>query len=455
MRTYAERRCPVCKKNVSALLHDYGEITPENFNEKFGMNDLIIQPIKCPKCGQEGFPEYMTLYDGDKPIDRAKIGSRELPIVGGNVPYGVVHTHEEQAELERGMAKVMPLFEKQGENFWDGYCKFALENWKEHLIELTPNEFADAYQMIGWQPLSDTASVASWRRDASKRLTSDQNRAAFWRAANLHLIGEFLWDGDAPSWPVKKWAQEFGRSRVTYIVLHFPLPEELESVRSEKLSLVIRKKSGDTGVLFERIGYLGKELDKQRRRSEEMSTALLELRLEKAAVEEDLGRARREIQAIKNQKIVYERDTDDIRKVQEFKGLIRELRTEVKRLESLLPEPEKEPEEIEETAEEIIKEEPVSLDVLKGKTVAMFGILGERRDVSCRVVWHDGDQVDQALERLALDADVYVVLTRFISHEAMWRLKELAIDMDKPILFSRGTNTDIILTRVARLIHAK
>lgn len=436
------------------LIYDYGEVTPENFDEKVGANDFPVKPTKCPRCGREEFPDYLAIYDGVNLINRVRIGSRELPVVGGNVPYGMVLTPEEQAELERGMAKVLPLFEKQGEEFWDKYCRFALEKWRECLSELLPVEFAAAYQKLGYPPLSGSANATAWRRDAAKRLDSNQEKIAFWRAANQKLIDEFLWDGNVISWPVEKWVKKFGRTRITYIVLHLPLPEELETTRTEKLSLIIRKKSGDTGVLFERIGHLGRELDRQRRRSEELSRALLELRQEKAATEESLSEARQKIIELQNKKVVYERDPDDIRKIREFKGLIRELRTEVKRLESLIPEQEVQPEETEEVIEEAV-EERVSLDILKGKTVAVFGWLGEAHDVPCRVVWHDGDQVDQALERLALDADVYVVLTRFISHEAMWRLKELAIDMDKPILFSKGTNMDIILTRVAKILHVK
>ena len=114
---------------------------------------------------------------------------------------------------------------------------------------------------------------------------------------------------------------------------------------------------------------LGRELDRQRRRSEELSRALLELRQEKAATEESLSEARQKIIELQNKKVVYERDPDDIRKIREFKGLIRELRTEVKRLESLIPEQEVQPEETEEVIEEAV-EERVSLDILKGKTVA-------------------------------------------------------------------------------------
>lgn len=453
MRAYTERRCPICKEEtVSILVHDYGVVTFENFDEKVGVNNIPVKPTKCLKCGKEELPDYLVIYDGADQINRIQIGSRELPVVGTDIPYGVVLEPEEEAELERGMAKVLSLFEKQGEGFWDKYCQFALENWKECLAELLPFEFNTAYQKLGYKPLPSNTTTAVWRKDAVKKLVSEQAKIEFWRAANQHLIDEFLWDGNVVSWPVEKWVRKFGRTRTTFIVLHLPLPEELESIRTEKLSLIIRKKSGDTGVLFERINYLGRELDRQRRRSEELGKLLLTLRQEKAAAEERLGETRRELAEVQNQKVVYKRDPDDIRKIREFKGLISELREEVKRLESLIPHPKPEPEEQETVIEETI-EEFIDLDILKGKTVAVFGKHGKAVDAPCRVVWHDGDSADQALERLALDADIYVILTRFISHEAMWRLRELAIDMDKRIIFTKRTNIDLILNEVVGSIR--
>lgn len=454
LRVYAERQCPVCKKGISVFLHDYGDVTPANLDEKVGVTNFPIDPIRCPGCGREELPDYLATYNGDKLTSRLQIGTRELPVVGKDLPYGMVLSPEEQAEQERGMAKVIPLFEKQGEEFWEKYCQYALDNWRECMNELISFEFAEAYRALNFKGLPANSTAAAWRRDALKRLDSDQMKIKFWRLANQELIDEFLWDGNAPSWPVENWVKKYGRTRITFIVLHFPLPEELENVRTEKLSMIIRKKSGDTGVLFQRIGHLGKELDRQRHRTEELSRILLELRQEKAAAEDALGDARKKFMT--TEKTVYNRDPDDARKIREFKGLIHELRAEVKRLESLVPEMGESPQETEDAAAvETIREGPVSPDILAGKMIAVFGWLKERQETVCQVVWHDGDQADQMLERMAVDADGFVVLTRFISHEAMWRLKELAIDMDKPILFSKGTNIEIILARVARLFHMK
>lgn len=455
---YTERRCPTCKKNISALLHDYGLVTPENFDEKVGVNDFPVKPIKCPTCGGVEFPEYMTIYDGDKPLNRIRVGSRDLPVVGGNAPYGVIYTPEEQAELERGMAKVVPLFDKQGQDFWDKYCKFALNNWEECLRELLAVEFQFAYQELKLPVLPGHANTATWRRDAEKRLKTDDDRQRFWRAANQKLIDEFLWDGNVVSWPVETWVKKFGRKRIIYIVLHLPLPEELEGIRTEKLSLIIKKRSGDAGVLFQRIAHLGRELDRQRRRSEELSRTLLELRQEKASVEQKLSEARQLIETLQGEKTIYQRDPRDVQKIREYKGLIGELRSEMKRLEAQLPpvvsRELEEPEEAE-TDDILAPAKEVSLEVLAGKTIAIFGRLSAEQGAGCKLLWHEGSRADQELESIAREADVYVVLTRLVSHEVMWRLKELAIDQEKKIVFSRETNTEKILARAAGLFYVK
>jgi hypothetical protein len=46
MRAYTERRCPICKVIVSVLVHDYGVVTFENFDEKVGVNNIPVKPTR-------------------------------------------------------------------------------------------------------------------------------------------------------------------------------------------------------------------------------------------------------------------------------------------------------------------------------------------------------------------------------------------------------------------------
>jgi len=80
-------------------------------------------------------------------------------------------------------------------------------------------------------------------------LNTNEERRNFWKAANRYLvIEEFIWT-PIDTWPIKEWVSVYGRERVTYLTLQLPLPEELEKYRTEKLGQIIRKKTGETGVL--------------------------------------------------------------------------------------------------------------------------------------------------------------------------------------------------------------
>ena len=57
-----------------------------------------------------------------------------------------------------------------------------------------------------------------------------------------------------------------------------PLPEELEKYRTALMPLVIKKTGKETGILFARIGQLGQELDKQRRRAQQLASRIDELK---------------------------------------------------------------------------------------------------------------------------------------------------------------------------------
>jgi len=465
LKLYVERTCPTCRRIVTALLHDYGQIgSLDEFDKKVGETNIPVLPIKCPQCGSEEFPEYALICDGDTIVKRLKIGSEALPVVGGNPPYAVVLSPEEQAELERGMAKVEPLFEEREEEFWEGFCREALARWREYLAELRPEEFQAAFQELGLELLPPNASSAAWRKEAQKRLVSEEEKKRFWKAANRRMIEDFLWDGNVPSWPVERWVKEYGRRRVSYVALHLPLPEELEPARTEKLGRILKKQSGDGGLLFERISHLTAALEKQRRRAEELSVQVMRLRQEKAELERRLNEARRQIEELQATRKVVHRDPDDVRKIREYKALIAELREEIVRLKQQVKEsPEEVPEpEIaasDEPTEKIsflenLKEpdEDSGLELLHGKIVAIFGRLGPKIDVPYTVLWHEGNRADQKVESLAHEADVLVVLTRLVSHEVMQKLKELAEKLSKPISYSRETGLKRILLDAAQEI---
>ncbi|KLU62285.1 hypothetical protein CEB3_c13290 [Peptococcaceae bacterium CEB3] len=455
LAVHLEYECKTCRKIVSRQVHRYEPVeTFEELDLQLGHTNFPITPFACPQCGAEHMPETMAVYD----ITNGKmarcfaqpLGSPELTVVAsGDSPYGVVMSPEEQAEYERGLAKAKECFQEHEEAFWAEYFAFAQPKWRELLKEFSQKEYVEAYKALGVPVLSFSASIAAWRKDAEKRFTTDAEKTAFWRAANRYLVDEeFVWV-PVDTWPMDRWVQTYGRERVTYLTLHLPLPEELEKYRTEKLSRVIRKKSGEAGVLFERIGQLGRELEKQKKRSFKFSQELMDLRQETGKLREELAQAKRQLEA---EPTVIDRQADDARKIREFKGLINELRTEIERLSALIPN-EEEPEDEGRANEEVLVPtvpEEVDLSGLAGKTILIVGLPNEEINDGYRVIWHDGDKVDVKLQTFAREADIFVFLTRFGAHAVMWWLKEEAIEQGKPVYFVRERNLERILEGVLR-----
>ncbi|RJX18220.1 MAG: DUF2325 domain-containing protein [Ammonifex sp.] len=446
VQLFFERTCQKCRQLVRVMVHDYGELTPEEADRAFGLHDFTVYPLRCPECGTEEFPMHIVGVDALKnaEIFRTRIGTADLPVVGGDTPYAVVRSLEEMAEYERGLAKLADLFKEKETEFWKSFTSWAAEDWPNRLKELSKIELSLGLSAVG-KPAPPEMSAAAHRQHALK--LRDDEICVFWRAANRHLIEkEFLFD-PPDFWNTEAWAREYGRERVLWVLLNFPLPEKLERWRTEKLAPLIKKKSG---ALWERVRQLGQALDKQRRRAEELSRTVFDLRQEIACLQEKLSAEREErhkllaeVGKLRQAETPAERDRA---KLDRYKALVKELQEETKRLYSLLPETVSKESVTEEPQTEAVTELPDPRETLSGKIVAAFGFAREPwRDSDAQILWHHGDKWDAEAERLAKEADVLVVLTRFCSHEAMWAAKEFAADTGKPVGFARGGGAESVL----------
>lgn len=468
---YFERQCVSCRRLVSAQVHDYGLVTLDTLDEKIGLHDFTLKPIVCPGCGREAYPEYAVLRDLSKGaiVFRAPIGSRDMPVVGdtSELPYAVVRSPAEQEAFERGLAKLESVFNTEREAFWLKFSEWAQQNWSELIKEVTAKEFEAGYRLLGLPLLPPNSSPSAWRKDALARFQTAEAKAAAWRSLNHGLIHQEFLYLPIDQWAVRDWVTRYGRERVTYIILHLPLPEELEIYRTQALSQVIKKTSGATGVLFERIRQLGEALEKQHRRAVELSLQLQHERQQYAALVDKVSELRRrveeqqrgieQLQAEIAQITSNGRDPEDVRKIRELKGLVKELRAEVKRLRLLLPKDlveegpgEEDNEGPSSAAVQMKTADPVS--VLAGRTIAVFGRLGDPVEVPYVLLWHDGDKADGRLFSMVAQANVLVVLTRLVSHEVMWELKEAAIERGIPIRFIRATGLESILAAATQAL---
>lgn len=81
-KVYYERQCRRCRRTVRAFVFDYGEVTPENLDEKVGAHDFPVAPVRCPGCGGEEWPERFVCMDEDKGrvVIAARLGSADMPV---------------------------------------------------------------------------------------------------------------------------------------------------------------------------------------------------------------------------------------------------------------------------------------------------------------------------------------------------------------------------------------
>lgn len=271
---YYERKCQTCERKLVAKVYDYGLLDSKSLDEQLGKINFELRPFACPICKNADFPETFSMYDesGKEPklLLRETIGTEELPVMGEEGPYGMVRSAEEQAEYDRGLEKVSDVWENEKAEFWHGYCQWAMEDWRKAVSELQAPEIAAGSQAVGISLLPGSASVAAWRK--AVRELEDEKRSAFWQSANKYMIEESILYVYPDHWDIDRFVKRYGRERIRYVMLHVPLPEELEKWRTEAIAKLVKKKqSGDAGVLFARIGQLGKELERQRRRSEHLS----------------------------------------------------------------------------------------------------------------------------------------------------------------------------------------
>lgn len=467
-RLYFTRHCHKCRREVRVLIHDYGEI--ENFDDidrKIGMTQFQLSMLRCIQCGIDGWPEYLMLYDetNKREVFRAKIG-RDTPVVGSaadKLPYSNVRDPKEQALLDRGIAKMEGVFKTAEEAFWKDYIGWALSRWNEALKWLNINEWGDAYRELGIEA-DEKWNPAAFRKDAEKRFIGEEEKGRFWRAANRYLVyEEFLWL-PPDCWPVEELIADYGKERVAWLVLNFPLPEELEKFRTEKIAAIAPKKAaGPQALLWERIRQLGDDLARVRGRLDSVISQLNDERRRNAKLEEELNAARREVERLKDalSNSASVRNIEDMRRVARLKALVAELRDENRRLMERLKDLSPAEEEVEGAADyrddkEIssdVKEEDASvkLDAIRDKVIAVYGRIGEVYDEGPVILWHHGEKWDADAESAARRADILVILTRRCSHEVMWAAKEYCADTGKLIAFSRSSGVEGVIREACRV----
>lgn len=439
-------RCNNCNKMLTEKVFDYGPLKYRVLEKKLEETRHPVMPIECKKCGFATLPKTIVYKDQ----------LRNLIIAEDPIEYGNILDVENVQKVEEGHRKRYEIFKKKEKEFWERYTDTALASWREFVNELAEFEIKEAFSKM--EIPCEATTITQLRKEVFRKINTIQDKITFWRYANDYFIYHHLLEIGPLAWQVEQDIKDFGKNRMRFIILYFPLDESLEQLRTEWIGRTIKMSRGDNDFLFKRISTLTEELYRLRERITNYVHQIDRLKAENANLQNRLSEVYAELRKERENKNIISRDPVDIRKIHELKSLIDELIEELKEkdreIQKLKPVERIERKSIvlEETEEETF--EKSTLDKLKGKTVAIIG--GQRqkqasaKEYPCTILTHPGEQLDPDFYDALKQADVIVLLTQFIPHVTMWKAKSYAIQEGKEIHFVKGLNLEKILLEITR-----
>lgn len=331
------------------------------------------------------------------------------------------------------------FFREHENSFWNAYSYIASRRWDLFVAELTRKELYDVLRDY----VSDIAVNASKDKLLSmvKRLgLTEEGKQTFWKKANQPVI-EYYLSITIFGWNMEKEVSILGPNRAAFIFQYFPIPADLDpfyqiheaffaenEVQSiPKLLITIEQQKQQLRLVQQENGRLSEKLGQSYDRISELEQASSTLSTEM-------------------------RYKNDIIKIQQLKGLIEELKAEIPHASKSLDQ--------QETIEEIVlSEEPIEqenfsvAEILRGKNILLLGgyrskQVKEQREFT--LLTHDARNLDPHFFELLKKSDIIIILTRYISHHAMWEAKEYAILENKPMYYTTFTNIPAIIAEVAR-----
>jgi len=403
-----------------------------------------IKQIICPKCETENSPESIIYIDE----------LRNLTLTETEINYGNLYRTEDtnKMKMEEEHKKRFEIFNKKEKEFWEQYTDYAIANWRDLINELNDFEIKEAFEKMNI--ISNANTLNKLRKEALNKITTIEEKQLFWRLANDYFIYQHLLVIAGIGWDIPKDMKYYGKKRMRFMILNFPLGEATEMLRTEWIGQVIRRNQGDNDFLFRRISMLTDELNRVRNKITDYVHQIDEMKVEKQKLENNLHQAYENIRNMKNKKITYQRDPSDVTKIHELKSLVSELIRELKEKDRIINElrPKEENKEPAFLEEQTIEKAEDNLSNLEGKTVVIIG--GQRQEQAkqqyvCNVLTHSGKTLDPDFYQVLKQADIIVILTQFIPHLAMWEAKAFAIENDIPIYYTKGLNIQKILYELA------
>jgi hypothetical protein len=435
VKVYFSGRCPRCNRYNEQLTYDYG-IKPYREVEKEMDNvNHKVKDISCKHCSTSFAPKSLIYKETLADVTLAQVA----------INYDNMLDAETSRLLNAAHANRFDYFKQHESDFWDGFVAHALQNWRDSINELQSHELLAGLNALNIPTNARTATQL--RREVLNRIKTTEQKTRFWRSANHDYVYNQLLDIGPWGWDVETEIKQFGQIRTRYAVLNYPMEEVQERLRTDMIGKVVRTDRGDNAFLFKRIAQLSDEINRMSKKLRDRYHQIQELRAEIDDKNKLIHELRQALKNERDNKNIVSRDPDDIRKIQELKSLINEL-IETK------GEEEEEPEKvvIEETPIEIEKADAVEKRSLRGLTIGIIG--GSRSEqaeqiTECKILTHAGDNFDHKFESLLNESDELVILTRFVSHAAMWRAKVHAITEGKPIHYTKSINLYRILDDIS------
>jgi hypothetical protein len=432
---YTEGNCPTCKHTVKDNIHSSLKIDLHEL-ERY-KEDLIIKvvgdSIVCVDCKNVIKKEKLIINDVNNGQLLAERFVENLILLG---------TMNEKEEMQSAIITAIQqdeYFQEHEESFWNAYSYVATQKWEEFLHELTRKELENVLpKYISIIPVDSSKEKLI---ALSKKLDlNEKEKQAFWRKANQHAVNHYLFI-TVFGWDMKRDIALLGKNRAQFLFRYLPMPEELKPFHQIHEAYF--------------FGYTSEEIIKIRDNLEQQHHRIRELHKENGRLTEKLGQAYSRIGELEQTSFTVSnevRNKSDILKIQQLKGLIEEFKTELSKLT-----PSKQ-EEVPVEKVVLIEEEPgVEIpaieEILKGKKILILGGYRNKQrkeDKEYTVYTHDARNLDPEFYELMKVADIIIVLTRYISHRAMWEAKEYAILEGKRIYYTAFTNIPTILNEVAK-----
>ncbi|WP_338469460.1 hypothetical protein R4Z10_11565 [Niallia sp. XMNu-256] len=331
-------------------------------------------------------------------------------------------------------------FRDHQESFWNAFSYIASQQWETFIAELTVKEL----KFILPHYISDIPNNATHEELLLmlKELNlSDHQKNVFWRKVNESLIDYYL-NITVFGWDVAKDREIIGQHRAIFIFKYLPIPEELRFIHNRRInSLVMQSK--------QLVSDYRKEIDQQKQQ-------IQLLQQENGRLSQKLGEAYHKTITLEqaSHRLTTDRNKSDIIKIKQLKGLIEDLKAEITQLTSQLEPNKVESRGVPALTEKALKfAESYTEKPLSGKNIFIIGGYRSKEvasDLNYIVLTHDARNLDPIFYQYLNQADILIVLTRYISHQAMWEVKEFAILEQKPIFYSTFTNIPTILNKVAK-----